>query len=418
MLTIKNLGLVKFITLFGLFFAIAGCSVSAPKQRTASKTPQTVGIEDQQAKALPPAKVAILLPLSGTNQSLGQAMLNAAQIALFDVGYSEFELIPRDTKGTEIGARMAAQAAVNDGAQLIIGPIFAHSVKAVKPIAAQADINMLSFSTDWTLVGQNNFTMGFLPFDQITRVSAYAASKNVRRIGILYPQNSYGRASAQHLTSLAPKLGLQIAASMPYPTQSHNLAPTIYNFVKRGPFDAVFLAAGGQDVHAISNLLSLNGMPPHKVRRLGTGLLDDLALAGEVNLEGALFAAPDPMKRKEFENKYYGLYSQSPPRLTTLAYDATALAVSLARRADQNERYIFKREALLNPNGFSGIDGIFRFRGNGTSDRRLSILTISNRQIKVIEPAPTTFARKNASTLEKTNTTQRSKMAAPSAYRY
>src|ERR1700730_9243394 len=47
-----------------------------------------------------PAKVALLAPLSGANAELGRAILDAAQLALFEVPGERLILVPRDTAGT------------------------------------------------------------------------------------------------------------------------------------------------------------------------------------------------------------------------------------------------------------------------------------------------------------------------------
>ena len=46
---------------------------------------------------------------------------------------------------------------------------------------------------------------------------------------------------------------------------------------------------------------------------------------------------------------------------------------------------------ITDPNGFSGVGGIFRFKPTGLSERGLSILKINNGAVKEIEPAPDTF---------------------------
>jgi branched-chain amino acid transport system substrate-binding protein len=121
-------------------------------------------------------KVALLVPMSGKHADLGQAMMQSAQLALFDMGYDKIELMPQDTKGTPEGARVAAQQALNDGAQLILGPVFAGEARAVAPIAQQRNVNVITFSTDWTLAQNNVFVMGFLPFTQVERIVQYAAA--------------------------------------------------------------------------------------------------------------------------------------------------------------------------------------------------------------------------------------------------
>src|ERR1700746_3012017 len=92
-----------------------------------------------------PVKVAVLLPLSGANAELGKAMLEAAQMALFTTGNDRLTLVARDTSGTPDGAANAARAAIAEGAQLILGPLLAAEVDAVKPVSGEAKINVIAF---------------------------------------------------------------------------------------------------------------------------------------------------------------------------------------------------------------------------------------------------------------------------------
>lgn len=381
-----------------------------------------------------PVKVALLLPLSGEHSSLGQAMLNAAQLALFDIGYEQLELLPRDTQGTPEGARMAAQKVVDEGAKLILGPLFSSSVAAVKPVASRANVNIVAFSTDWSLADRETFIMGFLPFDQIERLVQYIAYRNIGQVGILAPASDYGRIVTSAYQKMADRYGMVRAQASFFPQDSTNLAPIIRDFSQYDArnaeeeitalerfkgiedkrlvaelkalsepievpqaYEAVLMPVGGEAALSISNLLSHFDMPPSKVQRLGTGLFDDTGLAAEQSLDGAWFAAPSPRLRQPFESRFRELYGTKPPRLATLAYDATALAVVLARNGIKtNGRPNFSRTAIMNPNGFSGIDGIFRFRPNGTVERGLAILQFDDGEIEVLEDAPRTFQTSTA----------------------
>ncbi len=391
-------------------------------------SPQTAGpasapdkTSPQSAKtALPSVKVAILLPLTGQHSSLGKAMLNAAQIAMFDVGHDRFELAPHDTKGTSDGARKAAQAAIREGTQLILGPVFANSVRAAKPAARSAGINMSAFSTDWQLADNSTFIMGFLPFDQIERITSYVATQNLNNIAVIAPQTDYGSAVISAYRALAPRYGLTTTDISSFSPQSNNLAPTMRIFTKYderimqarleaglpasdqktkvdllkhpAPFDAVLMPVGGDLARSVSNLLSHYDLAPSQVKRLGTGLMDDMGLASENSLAGTWFAAPSPRLRAPFESRFVGIYSYQSPRLASLAYDATALAAVLAQRGLQTHgRPMFDRNSISNPNGFAGIDGIFRFRPDGTAERGLAILEYRRGNITIVDDAPTTF---------------------------
>ncbi len=385
---------------------------------------------------LPPVKVALLVPLSGVHEDLGKSMLQAAQLALFDMGYEAFELLPRDTLGTPQGARLAAQSAVESGAQLILGPLFSSSVRSVQPVARRYGINVITFSTDWSLAGNNTFVMGFLPFAQIQRIAAYAVNNGMQNIGIFAPNTNYGNAVIAAYNSLAYRTGLTTAAVVRYPADESDVSGLIRSFTHydervealnqfirplevhllshphdkaaqaelaalqkmdtwgEPPFDAVLLPVGGDQARSVSNLLSFYDLGPDEVKRLGTGLWDDPGLATESAMDNAWFAAPSPDLRFDFEQRYKKNFSRKPLRLATLAYDATALAAVLARNSHYKPgdgRSVFERTALTNPNGFAGIDGIFRFRPDGLVERGLAVLEFQHGEIVVIDPAPKTF---------------------------
>lgn len=350
---------------------------------------------------LSPVKVAILLPLSGKHAALGEAMLNAAQLALFEVGYNSFELMPRDTQATASGGAAAARDAINNGAQLILGPVFSDAVNGAKPVAHSAGVNIVAFTTDWTLADRSTFIMGFLPFDQVGRISNYAAGQGIRDVGVFSPASDYGDSVVGAFNGVARQAGLNTAVTRRFAANGSGMDNDMRifsNFEQRqqagapAPMEAMFMPAGSDTARQIGRLASQYGMPPAQVRRLGTGLMDDAKLATEPSLQGAWFAAPSPSLRKGFERRYAETYALSPPRLATLAYDATALAAILARNGlQQSGAPSFDAASIGNANGFAGIDGIFRFREDGMVERGLAVLEYSNGTMRVIDEAPRSF---------------------------
>ncbi len=376
----------------------------------------------------PTVKVAILLPLSGQHTKLGQSMLGAAQMAVFDLGHQNFELMPYDTMGTSAGARNAARRALNDGTKLVLGPVFSSAVKAARQVTQGANINMIAFSTDWSLANSHTYLIGFLPFDQIERVMYYAGYTGLNRICAISPNDAYGSAVVSAYHAIAPRAGITPCVER-FSTRKNSLSTALRNLsnynqrqaIKKSkekaliaqgqtpeqarinvasieempeelPFDAILMPVGGSLAREVGSYLSHYDLPPGKVRRIGTGLMDDSALAQDKSLRGAWFAAPEPQARTKFERRYHQFYSKTPPRLASIAYDATALAAILARIGlKENGHPAYNRTAITNPNGFSGVDGIFRFRPDGIVERGLAILEYKDGHINVVDNAPKTF---------------------------
>lgn len=331
-------------------------------------------------------KVALLLPLTGPNAGIGQSMLDAAQLALFDVAGEEFQLMPRDTKGTPQGAAEAARQAIAEGARLILGPLFAQEVQAVKPVAAGAGVDVLAFSNDATLAGNGTYILGFTPTDHVGRVTGYARSRGVTRFVALAPRSPYGDAVLNALQTSAQRFGGQVAQVERYDPALGDPAAAARQ-VAQAPVapQAVVLAETGERVKALSSAMLANGVDTGRVKLLGAGVWDEPGLGREPALVGGWYAAPAPEQRADFEARFETLYGKKPPRIATLAYDATALAGALARLGGPAP---YDRANLTNTNGFAGVDGLFRLRPNGLAERGLAVLEVTPDGSRVLDPAP------------------------------
>jgi ABC-type branched-subunit amino acid transport system substrate-binding protein len=319
-------------------------------------------------------------------------MLDAAEMALFDVGENRLQLLPRDTQGTPQGAGDAARSAIADGARLIIGPLLATEVEAAKPVAQGANVAMVAFSTATQLAGGGTFLMGFLPRQEIERVVGYAHAHGLTRLAVLAPRNPYGDIATDAARAAADANGTPLVRSAAYDVGTGEMSAAVKGFVGGGiDFDSLLLPEGGARLKALAPLLPYFDIDPAKVKYLGTGLWDDPTLGTEPELAGAWYAAPDPTARGQFEDRFKSLYKRPPPRLATLAYDATALASALTRGPTGGD---LSAAAIENPNGFAGLDGIFRFTPDGLIQRGLAVIEVHRGGNTVVDPAPTTFEQR------------------------
>lgn len=393
--------ILTFVTVLVTACGPRSATVVAPPQTTGPAAGQVANAnimgggltpvpQDMQAA---PVKVALLVPMSGPNAALGQAMFQAAQLAIFDIGIDNLELVPQDTGATPADAQNAANAALNDGAQLILGPLLADSVRAVKGVAKSRNVNVISFSTDSTLAGDNTFVMGFMPDAQVNRVVTFAAAKGYRSAAIVAPRDKYGDAVVQAFENQARRSGITINGALRFSADKTAMQQEVKDFAaKLPPTQAVFVPVGGAQLDAVTAALSFNGMTPDKIKYLGTGLWEDPAVAGMAGVQGGWFAGPSPRSYQTFEAKYKSTYGSAPPRLASLAYDATALAAVLTRAgAQRGTAPSFERVSLTNPNGFAGMDGIFRFNQSGLIERGLSVLEIRQRRVVEVDASPRTF---------------------------
>jgi len=374
-------------------------------------------------------RIALLVPLSGPNAALGQAFLDAGAMALFEAFDPRLKLVPFDTLGTPEGAERAMREALGGGVELVLGPIFSEDIRRAAPLARAAGVPVIGFSNNAAAAGNGVYLLSFFPEQEVARVVAFAGAQGHRAFGALIPDSAYGEEVLAGFSGAVALAGGEIAALEIFPRQADAFAEPVKRlanydsrhaayleeerFLKsfedddlvseilkhlekeetRGeaPFDAAMVPEGGQLLRSLIPLLPFYEIDPAKVRFLGTGLWHDPTLPGEPTLSGAWFAGADPNSVEAFMESFRALYGYRPPRIATLAYDAVALAASLSTIEIPRAR--FARATLEDPNGFSGVDGLFRFRPDGTNERALAVVQIGRTGFRVISPAAARFDR-------------------------
>lgn len=342
-----------------------------------------------------PVRVGVILPFSSgapATRALAASMLKAAQLAMFDAGNPNILLMTADEGNGGAQAANAARTLLAQGAEVIVGPLFGPSVAAVAPVARDRGVPVLAFSTEKNVAGNGAYLLSFLPQNQVQRVVRWAAANGHRNYAALLPQTPYGDvANAAFADSVASVKGNIVAIQRFAPNAAAAMGPA--SSVAKSGADAVLIAQGGTVLKAIGPTLSLDGMGRDKVKLLGTGLWDDPSLEREASLQGGWYAAPAPDAGADFTAKYRTAFGAAPAQLSSLAYDAMSLVALLSQGPAYHR---FTPAALMDPNGFAGVNGIFRFNADGTSERGLAVLEMTPNGPIVVSPAPTTFQGKNS----------------------
>jgi ABC-type branched-subunit amino acid transport system substrate-binding protein len=309
--------------------------------------------------------------------------MDAANMAVFDVS-ADIALLPRDSGSTPDDAHAAAVRAITDGASLVLGPVFSNSVAPVREATATTQDSIIAYTTDATVAGGNVFVMGFLPAGQVDRVVGFAKSRGMTKLVALVPDNAYGVAVTTELSLLRGRLGLNPPKII---TIGRDLKDQLASLAADPP-QALLVGVGGDQLVQIAPQIA-EFSAAHPVQLLGTGLwADDPTLWPVPALAGGWYATPLPDNFNNFATRFQATYNYKPPRIATLAYDSVALAATIAHNAGGNPAP-FTREVLLQPNGFIGIDGGFRFLATGLSERNLAIMAIGASGPTVVDqPAP------------------------------
>ncbi|CAH1652357.1 Amino acid/amide ABC transporter substrate-binding protein (HAAT family) [Hyphomicrobiales bacterium] len=337
-------------------------------------------------------KVALLLPLSASGQGgqAAQSLRNAAELAYSEFNNPDMQILVKDTRGTPEGARAAAQAVLSEGAELIIGPLFAAEVQAVAQVAKPAGKPVIAFSTDANVASRGVYLLSFMPQTEINRIVAFAAQQRRRSFAAFVPDTAYGNVAEAAFRTAAASARVQVGLVERFPADAARMREAAQRVaaVASGAnpqVDTIFLPDGGASLASAAQALQTAGVNGARVKLAGTGIWNDPQVLALPTMQGGWFAAPDSAGFAAFARRYSARFSAEPVRIASLSYDAVSLSAALVRTQGSQR---FSEQVLTNPSGFAGADGVFRFLPDGTNQRALAVLEIRNGAAVTVSPAP------------------------------
>src|SRR5512143_2361137 len=336
-------------------------------------------------------RIGVVLPLTAQGNAglAAQSMKNAAEMALAEFKVTNVQLLVKDDGGSPQGAQNAAQQAISEGAEIIIGPLFAQSVSAVGQVARSRNIPVIAFSTDASVAAHGVYLLSFLPETDVRRIVDFAIARGKRSFAALLPDNAYGTVVEAAFQQEVSRRGGRVLALEKYPLDSNRMAEAVRHVGQAAnQVDAIFIPDGADAVPQVVQALAASGVNLKRLQLLGTGLWDDPRIFSTAVLDGGWYAAPESTGFRNFSGRDRARYGQDPVRTATLAYDAVALVAALVKTQGSQR---FSEQVLTNASGFAGIDGVFRFRPDGPNERGLAVLRVTPSGGQVISPAPRSF---------------------------
>lgn len=344
-------------------------------------------------------RIALILPFSASNGRLREeagAMLQAAEMAVFDRAEADTLLIALDSAGTRQGASTAAKSAISSGADVILGPLLSANSTAAAREARANGTPVISFSSDQSVAGNGLYLLSFPPEAEVARVTEYAAEQGALNFAFLGPQSAYGRrvraAYEQAVTNIGGQLSLAESYSGNTITAMQGPARRIaqdygaaYEAGEPPTFDAIILPEGGTALRSLAPLLTYYEGRTANAQLLGTGLWNQDEVSQEPALKGGIFAGPDMAGKNQFEESYQASFNTPASRLSSLAYDGLNIAADIANGTAQQ-----RAQHLTDPLGFYGVDGFVRFAPDGLPQRGLAIYEVSSGRFILVDPAPKT----------------------------
>ncbi|WP_322894092.1 MULTISPECIES: penicillin-binding protein activator [unclassified Yoonia] len=344
-----------------------------------------------------PVQVALLVPGGsgeGSDDFLARNFENAARMAIADLNGPEITLRVYNTGADPVMAASVARRAVDEGAQIILGPLFAEAANAVGVAVAGDNINVLAFSNNTSIAGGNVFILGQTFDNTARRLVQYASAQDVNRYMIAHGQDIGGEMGRDAIAAAVRQNGSQLVATEGYPLSQAGIFASTQRLVgtaQSSGAQAIFTTAGANaDLPIVATGLADAGLNTEDTRLIGLTRWDSVPqLLSLPGVQGGLFALPDQGTSTQFQSRYAAAYGSQPHPLAGLAYDGIAAIGALIETGGDN--VALSRAALTTRQGFRGTAGVFRLLPNGQNERGLAVATIQQNQVVILEQAPRSF---------------------------
>ncbi|WP_369025256.1 penicillin-binding protein activator [Qipengyuania sp. RANM35] len=370
----------------GLAALLAGCAVIPKGAQRPGPVDTPTG---EPTEALPTDetrhRIALLVPMTGSNGNVGQAIANATTMALLDTNASNLRITTYDTA---IGPQAAAKKAVQEGNKLILGPLLGTNVPSVLAEARPANVPVITFSNDTTVGGPDVFVMGHIPEQSIMRTIQYARTKGSQNFAILSPGGEYGERAEAAMKQAVATFGGKVVHTERYSRGNTSIVSAAQRLKAKGGYDAILIAEGARLSIQAAGVLKPGGAG--SARLLGTELLSgESSITKASAMRGTLFSAVSDSRYKRFVDSYEARFGSQPYRVATLGYDAVLLTLRVAR--DWKVGKAFPIKSLRSEDGFLGLDGAFRFKNSGVVERAMELREVRANEVVVVEAAPARF---------------------------
>ena len=376
-------------------------------QRKTNKIEEETNFNDK-------VKVGVMLPLSGEHSEIGNLILNAIEMAIFQTEENKLELHIKDTEAKSDKVKKVLSELIDEGVKVVIGPLFSKSLAAIQSEVASNNINLFALTNNINLRNKGIWIFGVDPQAQTEKVLRYAFEKGSKNIAALLPQNAYGLHLFDTITSFSKANLMKIEKIEFYNFSVESQRKTaqkisegfedykIYldkikeqdneedksnGIFMEKPFDSVFIAASGQNLTVLSSQLQYNNVDPKEVQYLGISSWEDNSILNEPALEGGVFVTTSEMYQKKIKLIYKNSFSKEMPKIAMIAYDIVALLGSLKNLGSNFNIY-----DLVNDEGYIGLRGLFRLKKDGVVERAFQLKKIKNKKFTILKKANSEFS--------------------------
>ena len=365
-------------------------------------------------------KVGVMLPLTGEKKNIGENILNALELALFQDKDSRIELVIKDTVADPKTTFEIFNELLDQGIDTFVGPLFSSSLLAIEEFALSKNINLFALTNNVNLAKKGVHVFGIYPHEQAETIVKFSLQQGANKTALLLPNNPYGYLLLETIkdtlmdfdkelirveffddnidsqVSAAKKISAgfdiyekqfktlkenQLENQLPFDTEE--LDSQINMDI---PFDTIFIGASGQSLTILASQLQYNSVDKAKVSFIGLSSWEDTTILREPALDGGFFATTSDKYKAKIKKIYKKTFKKEMNNISMIAYDIVALLNTVTK-----ENNTLNTALLFNKEGYIGLRGLFRITEIGRVERVFQIKKITNKKFVTVKSEPKAF---------------------------
>jgi branched-chain amino acid transport system substrate-binding protein len=353
-----------------------------------------------------PIKIGAVLDITGAGASLGvperQTLEMLADQVNADggIGGRDVELLIEDDQSTEDGAaRAASKLLQSDQVDVLLGASRTGPSLAMRPIAEQAKVPMISLAANIKIVEGSEWVFKTAQNDRVVieRIVDDMEAKGHSTVAIARDASGYGEGVQETFTELGADKGVKVAAVESFAPDASDFTAQMVNIRNANP-DAVVIwgiPPAASLAQVAYRQLGLQA-PVYQSHGIGNQVFLDSAgesANGLVAPLGRMLVADqlpegDPQKEvvTQFIADYEKAYGESPSTFAGHAYDGFMIAVNALEEAGTDPNAL--RDAIEGVSDWPGASGVFTMSPDdhsGLTKEALVLVTVENGDWKLVE---------------------------------
>ena len=352
----------------------------------------------------PPVKIYSVVELSGTGATAGTNFDNGLKLAFKEINAAggilgrKVDVVSVDTQSNPGIAKALTQKAIDDGAYVVMGPVFSGSIMVSMAETKKAEIPNFTGGEAAAITQQGNpyiFRTSFTQATAMPKVAKYLKdSVKAKSVALMWVNNDFGKGGRDTMMKALEAQGIKAAADIPTDPGQVDFSSAVLK-AKQANADALFIYLNEEESARALRELKKQGYDKPMIGETTLTGQKVIELAGDaangaIAHVGLTADAPQPAI-KAFDEKFQKEYKYKSDHNGMKGYSAAYVVKAITeknKKFDPKEFAKAMHGAKISVKDYPGVLLDVTFDNNGDLDRESFLVKVVNGKQVVTETLP------------------------------